>query len=64
MYTLVLSFLNQKGFVILLRKLLRLKKCGISISLLIGEFGINLTNCDCHGGKKIFSYENCEELMM
>jgi hypothetical protein len=64
MYTLVLSFLNQKGFVILLRKLLRLKKCSISISLLIGEFGINLTNCDCRGGKNIFSYENCEKLMM
>jgi hypothetical protein len=39
------------------------KKCGISISLLIGEFDINLTNCDCHYGKNIFSYENCEELM-
>ena len=47
MYALILSFLNWKGFVMLLRKWLRLKKSGISISLLIGEFGINLTSYDC-----------------
>jgi hypothetical protein len=39
--------------VILLRKWLRLKKYGISINLLIGEFGINLTSCDCHCEKNI-----------
>jgi hypothetical protein len=49
--------------VILLRKWLRLKKSGIFISLLIGEFGINLASCDCHCRKNIFSFENCEELM-
>ena len=38
----------------MLRKWLRLKKCGISISLLIGEFGINLTSCGCHCEKDIF----------
>ena len=52
------------GFVMLLRKWLRQKKkmC-ISISLLIGEFDINLISCDCHCRKIIFSYENCEELI-
>jgi hypothetical protein len=51
------------------------KKCGISISLLIDEFGINLTLTlpvatdqwmnDCFiMDKKIFNYENCEELIV
>ena len=36
MYALVLSFLNYKGFVILLRKWLRLKKkCGIPLVYLL-----------------------------
>jgi hypothetical protein len=48
----------------LLRKWLRLKEYGISISLLISEFGINRTSYDCHCGKNIFSYENYEELMV
>jgi hypothetical protein len=47
----------------LLRKLLSLKKCGIYISLLIGEFSINLTSYNCYCGERIFSYENFEELM-
>ena len=64
MYALILSFLNWKGFVMLLRKWLRLKKSGISISLLIGEFSINLTSYDCYCGKSNFNYENCEELMV
>ena len=61
MYALVLSFQNWKGFVILLKKWLRLKESGLSISLLIGDFGINFTSCDCHCGKSIFCYEDCEE---
>ena len=46
---------------ILLRKWLRLKKCGIFVSLLIGEFCIQTLSHGC--GKSIFSYENCKELI-
>jgi hypothetical protein len=35
------------------------KSCDISFSLFIGDFGINLTSCDCHSRKSIFSYEDC-----
>ena len=62
MYALILSFQNLMGFVILLRKWLSLKKkCGISISLLISEFDINLTSCDSHCRNDIFSYEDFEK---
>ena len=47
----------------LAKKWLRLKKSGLSISLLIGDFGINFTSCDCHYGNSIFCYEDCEELI-
>jgi hypothetical protein len=43
MYALVLSFLNKKGFVILLRKWMRLKKCSISISLLLVSLTLTLS---------------------
>jgi hypothetical protein len=56
-----IEFQNWKGFVILLKKWLRLKKCDLFISLLISEFGINFVSYDCHCGKSIFCYEDYEE---
>ena len=57
-----IEFSKLEGICDLAQKMVETKKtCGLSISLLIGEFGINLTSCDCHCEKSIFYYENCEE---
>ena len=57
-----IEFSKLEGICDLAQKMVETKKkWGISISLLIGEFDINLTSCDCHCRKSIFSYEDCEE---
>ena len=58
-----IEFSKLKGICDIAKKMVETKKCDISISLLISEFGINLISCDCHYRKNIFNYENCEELM-
>ena len=35
--------------------------CDLAQKMVVGDFGINFTNCDCHCGKSIFCYEDCEE---
>ena len=57
-----IEFSKLKGICDLAQKMVETKKkCGLSISLLVGDFGINFTSCDYHYEKSIFCYEDCEE---
>ena len=63
MYALVLSFQNWKGFVILIRKWLRLKKKIVVyqlVYLFVSLTFILLVATARHYEKNMFSYENCE----